>query len=226
MKFSIRDLLLVTVIVALTIGWWVEHRAVSRLAEEKARTEQEVKQLRDQLGRLTVADEKKLHAIAIAPDLARVEKRWRWRLHFPSDRPFRVCCAFSGLPQSGVPAGDQVLYDTKGEFTLNASAVKDQQGVWKLVLDCDTGPNITMPIQNATWLDDNLSVTISQTGKRGTESVDPGKPLVLLRLRRSKNVEVGGKVIGQTVEMNPTDGIMLWVEEMKPSAPVSNPPKP
>jgi len=38
--------------------------------------------------------------------------------------------------------------------------------------------------------------------------------------------EVGGKVIGQTVEMNPTDGIMLWVEEMKPSAPVSNPPKP
>ena len=26
MKFSIRDLLLVTVIVALAVGWWVEHR--------------------------------------------------------------------------------------------------------------------------------------------------------------------------------------------------------
>ncbi len=26
MKFSIRDLLLVTMIVALAVGWWVDHR--------------------------------------------------------------------------------------------------------------------------------------------------------------------------------------------------------
>lgn len=26
MKFSIRDLLLVTVIVALALGWWIDHR--------------------------------------------------------------------------------------------------------------------------------------------------------------------------------------------------------
>ena len=32
MKFSIRDLLLVTVIVALAVGWWVDHRAQERLA--------------------------------------------------------------------------------------------------------------------------------------------------------------------------------------------------
>ena len=32
MKFSIRDLLLVTVIVALAVGWWIDHRVqVSRL---------------------------------------------------------------------------------------------------------------------------------------------------------------------------------------------------
>jgi hypothetical protein len=34
MKFSIRDLLLVTVIVALAVGWWVERSHVSKLAEE------------------------------------------------------------------------------------------------------------------------------------------------------------------------------------------------
>src|SRR6185436_9700166 len=163
--------------------------------------------------------------------LAHAERRWRWRLHFPSDRPFRVCCKFadlpeSGVPQSGAPGGNQVLYDMKGDFTLNASAVKDQNGVWKLVLDCDNGPGITMPIHGASLLEDDLSTTISQAGRRGTESVDPGKPLVLLRLRRSKKVEVNGKVIGQTVEMNPTDGIMLWVEEMNSSAPAPNPPQP
>ena len=34
MKFSIRDLLLVTVIVALAVGWWVDHR---RQAAENSR---------------------------------------------------------------------------------------------------------------------------------------------------------------------------------------------
>ena len=102
-SFSIRDLFLVTVIVALAVGWFIEHRAASRLMGEKAGAEQEAKQLRDQLGHLTIADEKKLHAIAIAADLALAEKRWRWRLHFPSDRAFRVCCKFADLPESGVP---------------------------------------------------------------------------------------------------------------------------
>ena len=31
MKFSIRDLLLVTVIVALAVGWWLDRRAMSKL---------------------------------------------------------------------------------------------------------------------------------------------------------------------------------------------------
>ena len=43
MKFSIRDLLLATVIVALAFGWWVDHR---QLADELRKTK-----LR-QLGRL------------------------------------------------------------------------------------------------------------------------------------------------------------------------------
>ena len=30
MKFSIRDLLLVTVIVALLLGWWIDRRAAAR----------------------------------------------------------------------------------------------------------------------------------------------------------------------------------------------------
>ena len=36
MKFSIRDLLLVTVIVALAVGWWVERRRAEAF-REKAR---------------------------------------------------------------------------------------------------------------------------------------------------------------------------------------------
>jgi len=30
MKFSIRDLLLVTLIVALAVGWWIDHRRFTK----------------------------------------------------------------------------------------------------------------------------------------------------------------------------------------------------
>jgi len=30
MKFSIRDLLLVTLIVALALGWWIDHRRLTK----------------------------------------------------------------------------------------------------------------------------------------------------------------------------------------------------
>jgi hypothetical protein len=35
MKFSIRDLLLVTVIVALATGWWVDRTALTKSMQEK-----------------------------------------------------------------------------------------------------------------------------------------------------------------------------------------------
>jgi len=34
MKFTIRDLLLVTVIVALVLGWWIDHRRQAELREK------------------------------------------------------------------------------------------------------------------------------------------------------------------------------------------------
>ena len=35
MKFSIRDLLLVTVIVALALGWWVDRKRLSQVIEHQ-----------------------------------------------------------------------------------------------------------------------------------------------------------------------------------------------
>jgi hypothetical protein len=49
MKFSIRDLLLVTVIVALATGWFLDRQKLAKLAENLAKLAEENKQLRVQV---------------------------------------------------------------------------------------------------------------------------------------------------------------------------------
>ena len=44
MKFSIRDLLLLTVVVALALGWWVDHRMVGSREKALAKSQLEAEQ--------------------------------------------------------------------------------------------------------------------------------------------------------------------------------------
>jgi len=89
MKFSIRDLLLVTVIVALAVGWWVDHNRASNVA---------FRQLQQENYKL------KIHASSIESLLRqygwemKVEKDFKngWRTRF--SRPGAV------LPTSSAPA--------------------------------------------------------------------------------------------------------------------------
>jgi hypothetical protein len=55
MKFSIRDVLLLTVIVALALGWWVDNKRIEK-AVTKAESEQRLLQA-DFKDRMTVFDE-------------------------------------------------------------------------------------------------------------------------------------------------------------------------
>ena len=66
------------------------------------------------------------------------------------------------------------------------------------------------PIQNPpAWLDAGsfLNWSTHVGGKDGTVSAKPNESLILLKYRK-------GKVVpgGVTVDMQPTDGMLLWIE--------------
>jgi hypothetical protein len=91
MKFSIRDLLLVTMIVALAVGWWVDRRQLSHLSHVMESQNVELKARRDQDELdLTIAKLKLRQAKALTAKAEAAVARFR--------------AAFDSMPTSQAPA--------------------------------------------------------------------------------------------------------------------------
>jgi hypothetical protein len=205
-RFSLRGLILISALICAVVSH-------VRTSLELSQTKKEAEVLRNELGHLTITNANHVHAIAVGTDEAWAKKQWRWKLHLPEGRRFDICCKMSELSESDIPKGNVMLSGVTGDLTLSVSAIRNPKGEWQLVQQCDTGENLTSPISNSAWLEENQSATFDQTGKKSTKSVDPGEPLVLLRVRVAKKVPVAGGRMGVTMDPKPTDGIMVWVKE-------------
>lgn len=65
-----------------------------------------------------------------------------------------------------------------------------------------------IPESSSTWIEQRASFGVRQIGMDGIKAIPRGEVAVLLRVRKSKIV-----TNGVTVDMNPTDGVMAWIEE-------------
>ena len=74
MKFTIRDLFLVTAIVALALGWWVDHRsqnaALTAMSESQRETE-------EKLNRLLTAMERRGEKVTFSDMMVGIKSRSR-----------------------------------------------------------------------------------------------------------------------------------------------------
>ena len=86
MKFSIRDLLLVTMIVALAVGWWADHY---RIAEENERLERA---------------ESQWHVVANSLADAMKENGWKVEINADTNGPTWRMESPDEMPNSQAPA--------------------------------------------------------------------------------------------------------------------------
>jgi hypothetical protein len=202
-RFSLRTLLLLTAIVALAVSHFITSMRLRTLSEEN-------RLLRQEVNRFPLQDESVLHVAALQSTDGLT---WRWRLHVPENGKFVVRTEYANLPQRGLPTklgyvGDEL---PKGDVHVTVTVQKDRDQRWTVVT-LIPAPKVKsrffVPESNSTWIEQRASFGVRQMGMDGIKVIPRGEVAELLRVRQSKIV-----ANGVTVDTNPTDGVMVWIEE-------------
>lgn len=195
-----------------------------RTSTELARVRSQLTALRNDLTLLDADDVSMIHAISL-PTYGPLQ--WRWKIQLPRNGSYRLRYAFDKIPESGFAsksrAIDSAFLDSYAKpleggvpFVFDVGIFKDAEGVWQF--ENDNGPRgQRIPIHNPpAWLDAKSATGWGSKvfGTNQTVSADGDSPLMLLRRRKSKALP-GGAV---TVDMQPTDGLQIWIERIPPAA--------
>jgi hypothetical protein len=199
-QISLRRLLLGCVLVVLGASHLYTSYSLQRAREEN-------RLLRLEIGRFPVEDASRLH-IAALDTVDRLT--WRWKVFVPSNGKYVLRTEVVNLPESGLPTplGQIGTELPAGEFILTVTANQERDGEWMIVtMVPHPHTRVRIPATNATWLN-KIDIGVSQLGRDGVTMIAPEDAPVLLRARKSKAVPGG-----VTVDMKPTDGVMVWIEQ-------------
>ena len=207
-KFSLKTLLLVLTLVALTVLLGVTR---VELAEKTA----QLKEYRDEMRYLDVEDETKIHAINI-PGFGR--KSWRWRIYLPPDRKFRLRVAYDDVPASGIPsnAPDLMMCELPPGESILTATVSNESGQWRLVLYSETDGNQNFDFATdvngakTDWLAKRGGCSVNVAGISSTVNAATDEPFVLVSYRDGLSPRPGVTATNP----NPTDGVILWILEV------------
>lgn len=232
-RFSLLTMLLVMTIVGMAIVIAQMWRDVGPLRAAN-------RQMRTELGLLTIEDPKRAYAISL-PTFE--DKTWKWRIYLPPGGQYSLSEYSGHLPDRVAHRGKTWFEEVRktgngsiksgsgmqGEFLLEARLIKEGE-VWVLAtqsihLDGDNsrigGGRTSVYQPSGDWLSDRRSRTMSSDVGASQKSFEPGEPILLVHLQRPVITETPGGGYTSRSPQGPADGVVLWIEQQPAVAPAA-----
>jgi hypothetical protein len=210
-RFSLRSFFLFLIVACLIGSNLFTAREVNRLNEKLSESYRANEKLQAELGLLVVTDPNKLHAVAVQ---TQESLTWRWRLHVPTGRRFRLFMATQEIPDNCLPTNHSSSGLVEGDFTATAAIRKGHLDKWMFRVMYPSGSTgMAFSDERSEWIVNHPGSSESQAGSNDSESTNPGETMVLLRFRVMQRAGDGSS----SSVAEPCDGVMIWIaEESRP----------
>lgn len=201
-RFRPRISLLTAILLMTILGMAI---VLVQLWREVKPMRTQLRQLRDEVGRLSIDDPAKFHAIRVRSDN---DYLWKWRVWVPEGREYRIYLATEDIPKEGYPQSQgMITLDHAGESWIEYRIAKDpNSNNW---MDKLSTPSGSVGSSSQPWVTWGSHVSTGAGVSYKTEVSEPNKTVLLARERVSKKAKSSDKI------EDPSAGFMIWLEPVK-----------
>jgi hypothetical protein len=198
-RFSLLTALLLVAIVAMGIGIW-------RLYRELVPLRAEVRNLRTQLGVLTIDDDQKFHVVRVREPGG---FRWNWRIWLPKGQDYWFC-ASQKVPAKGITGRQSRTFLGMGgmdgqEINLRVAVVPNENGKRTVYMKGPAADTPLFEVDDTKWLRGETMIGKDVAGEKSQVSSSVDEPLVLLRLSEDP----------RTSAVQPPNGLLIWISNVQ-----------
>jgi hypothetical protein len=201
-RLSLLSALLLMTIVGMAI-------VIAQFWQEIGPLRKEVRALRNEVGKLSIDDRSKIHAMSLHTD---EESTWKWRIWIPEGKQVAMHLQWGNVPRTGVPQRPSNTYTFgPGEGTLTLKVRRDVKGEnWIANLGTTFGGSlgVDIPPDQRFFLWDRSASTGDGVG--ASVAFEPDQKTILLIRNRVAKVS-GSSQINKIAE--PTAGFIIWMEQ-------------
>jgi hypothetical protein len=222
-RISLLTLLLLMTTAALAVALW-------RMGEEVVPLRASIRELREELGLITVDDSKDL---MIRRGESIVSGAWKWRVHCPQEYQLRMAeGTFSEMPAEGLAAwllsnGAQdksIRSLPSGQFTLELSIEKfGNNWFLRTAAKGKVGGSLQLKPPADWYAELGDQIQHSDASYERVASFAPDQPMVLLYVRRGAKEQVDdSEFVEETA--GPAETLVIWLEAVPPPVTQNLPP--
>jgi hypothetical protein len=165
----------------------------------------EVRELRNETGRLSIDDPSKPHVVEVRTD---DEFTWKWRVWIPAGRAYRVKLATQDIPAKGYPTTQGMIsMEEPGEHWIEYRiAPNPDSEQW---MDKLTTSNGSVGSSSQPWVKWQRRSGFTEGVSYDTNVFEPGTDILITRHRVSQKANSSDQIEDRAA------GFMIWLEFVK-----------